>query len=73
MRVLTPKRWQLPKVLRREDPTSIRALSKRLERDYKNVHKDTRELEHIDLIIRTEDGLVQVPWDVIDTHVQLAA
>ncbi len=36
--VLTPKRLALLKSLRPHGPLSIRALSKQLERDYKNVH-----------------------------------
>lgn len=71
--VLTPKRLELLRTLRMEGPLSVRALSKSLERDYKNVHVDTAELEAIDLIQRTEDDLVVAPWDVIDAHFRLVA
>ena len=71
--VLTPKRLELLRTLRKEGPLSVRALSKSLERDYKNVHVDTSELEAIDLIQRTEDDLVVAPWDVIDAHFRLVA
>ena len=71
--VLTPKRLELLRTLRKEGPLSVRALSKSLERDYKNVHVDTAELEAIDLIQRTEDDLVVAPWDVIDAHFRLVA
>jgi predicted transcriptional regulator len=71
--VLTPKRLELMKVLRQKGLLSIRALSKQLGRDYKNVHTDVIALEAADLIQRSEDGLLVVPWDVIDAHVRLVA
>lgn len=51
----------------------MRALAKQLERDYKNVHRDAGALEDVRLIVRTEDGLLVAPWDVIDAHVHLVA
>ena len=71
--VLTPKRLDLLRTLRRHGPSSVRALSKLLGRDYKNVHTDARTLEQANLIQRTEKGLLISPWDVIDTHVRLVA
>jgi len=71
--VLTPKRLELLRTLRKEGPVSVRALSKLLGRDYKNVHVDTSDLEAIDLIQRTEDDLIVAPWDVIDAHFRLVA
>jgi predicted transcriptional regulator len=71
--VLTPRRLDLLRCLHREGPLSVRALAQHLKRDYKNVHTDTQVLLEIDLIERTEKGLLNVPWDVIDTHVNLAA
>jgi predicted transcriptional regulator len=71
--VLTPKRLELLQALRTYGPLSIRALSKRLERDYKNVHVDTTALEAVGLIQRDEGGLVAVPWDVIDAQFRLVA
>ncbi len=68
--VLTPKRLELLKVLRQQGPLSVRALSKALERDYKNVHVDASALEAVELIQRDSDGLLVAPWDVIDAHVR---
>jgi len=51
----------------------VRALSKQLGRDYKNVHTDAIALENVGLIQRSEEGLLVVPWDVIDAHVRLVA
>jgi len=71
--VLTPRRLELMKVLRQKGLLSIRALSKQLSRDYKNVHTDVIALEKVGLIQRSEQGLLLVPWDVIDAHVRLVA
>jgi predicted transcriptional regulator len=73
LRMLTPRRFALLKQLREMGSTSIRALSKALGRDYKTVHMDVVELARLGLIERTEEGLVQVPWDEIDAHLRLAA
>ncbi|MCP4430385.1 MAG: hypothetical protein GY806_05345 [Gammaproteobacteria bacterium] len=71
--VLTPKRLELMKTLRQQGPLSVRALSKQLDRDYKNVHADAGALKAVDLIQRTDEGLLVAPWDVIDAHVRLVA
>lgn len=71
--VLTPRRLEILKTLRQQGSMSVRALSRHLERDYKNVHTDVSALEKTGLIIRTEEGTLQAPWDVIDAHVQLVA
>lgn len=73
VRMLTPRRLELLKHLRRTGATSIRALSKALGRDYKNVHGEVVELVRLGLIERTDKGLIQVPWDEIDAHLRLAA
>jgi predicted transcriptional regulator len=73
VRMLTSRRLELLKHLRRTGATSIRALSKALGRDYKNVHEEVVELVRLGLIERTDEGLVQVPWDEIDAHLRLAA
>lgn len=73
MSVLTPRRLEALKVLRRDGPLSVRALSIRLERDYKNVHVDIRALEDVGLVNRTAEGTFLAPWDVIDAHLNLVA
>jgi len=52
----------LMKALRQEGLLSIRALSKQLNRDYKNVHTDVIALEKVGLIQRSDEGLLFVPW-----------
>lgn len=65
--------WVLLKILRDKGPLSIRSLANELIRDYKNVHTDVRKLEYIGLIVRTEDGKIEVPWDVVEARLMLAA
>lgn len=73
LRTLTSGRWLLLKTLRTNGPMSVRALASALGRDYKNVHTDVRRLEHIGLIGRTKDDKVQVPWDIVEARLSLAA
>ena len=42
-------------------------------RDYKNVHSDVKKLERIGLIGRTQDDKVEVPWDIVEARLRLAA
>ena len=71
--VLTPKRLALLRALRQHGPLSVRALTRHLGRDYKNVHADARALEEVSLIERTKNRLLCAPWDVIDAHLRLVA
>lgn len=73
LKTLTPRRWVLLKSLHKCGSVSIRALANELSRDYKNVHTDVRILEHVGLIERTQDDKVEVPWDIVEARLQLAA
>ena len=73
LKTLTSGRWVLLKILRASGPMSIRALANQLARDYKNVHTDVRRLEHAGLIVKTKDGKIQVPWDIVEARLMLAA
>ena len=68
---LSPARWQLLAALRKEGPMSVRALAKRLGRDYKNVHTDVTQLAGLGLIERRADGLVAVAWDLLRAELRL--
>ena len=50
--VLSTRRLDLLKVLHESGPSSVRALSKKLNRDYKNVHQDVALLEKVGLVQR---------------------
>ena len=70
--VLTTRRLELLKVLHESGPSSVRALAKKLRRDYKNVHQDIALLEKVGLIQR-KDGKVSAPWERIIAEIRLAA
>ena len=71
--ILTPRRLEVLQTLRQQSLPSVRALSKKLGRDYKNVYTDVQALESVGLLERTEEGALQVLWDVIDAHLRLVA
>ncbi len=73
LRVLTPRRMALLKRLHLIGPVSVRALSKELERDYKNVHTDIRALERVGLVTRHQDGCIWAPWKRIIVEFRLVA
>jgi len=71
LKTLTPARWELLAVLRKEGPMSVRALSKRLGRDYKNVHTDVAQLIGLQLIERVGAARVRVGWDAVRADLKL--
>ena len=73
LKTLTSGRWVLLKKLRTNGPMSVRALARAVERNYKNVHTDVRRLEQIGLIGRTKENRIEVPWDIVEAHLRLAA
>lgn len=73
LKTLTQGRFALLKTLRVKGPMSIRALAKELGRDYKNVHTDIRRLEDVGLVGRTKDENIEVPWDIVEAKLRLAA
>ena len=72
-RTLTPNRWILIGTLRRMGPVSIRALAKRLERDFRGVHADVAKLLEVGLIERDDHGKIVVPWSKITAELSLDA
>ena len=73
LKTLTAGRWKLLKTLRTKGPMSVRALAGEQGRDYKNVHRDVQHLERVGLIGRTKDNKVEVPWDIVEARLKLAA
>ncbi|MBI1285841.1 MAG: HTH domain-containing protein [Thiobacillus sp.] len=70
--VFSPKRWELVEALKSTGPLTIYALAKRLNRHYRNVHKDVSILSDWLVISKDESGKVFVPWDEIDVRMALA-
>ena len=73
LKTLTPGRWALLKKLHANGPMSIRALAKDLGRDYKNVYTAVQRLENIGLKGRTQNNKINVPWDIVEARLLLAA
>ncbi|MSO92784.1 MAG: hypothetical protein EXQ86_05210 [Rhodospirillales bacterium] len=69
-RVLTAKRMELLRYVRRHKVRSVRALAKALGRDYSNVHADVRALEAAGLLDSTDGGL-KADYDAIETKIAI--
>ncbi len=68
--VLTAKRMELLRYVRRHKVSSIRALAKALGRDYSNVYSDVQALIATGLLDATEGGL-SAGYDAIETKIAI--
>ena len=73
LQALTPRRLELLRRLHDDGPESVRALARKLSRDYKNVYTDVQALERVGLINRTADKRLTAPWDRVVAEIRLAA
>jgi predicted transcriptional regulator len=69
-RVLTGKRMELLRYVRRNNVTSVRALAKALGRDYSNVHADVKALAGAGLLDASMKG-VRADYDTIETRIAI--
>jgi predicted transcriptional regulator len=69
-RVLTGKRMELLRYVRRHKVKSVRALAKALGRDYSNVHTDVQALTAAGLLDAT-DGDLRADYDAIETKIAI--
>jgi predicted transcriptional regulator len=69
-RVLTGKRMELLRYVRRHKVNSVRALAKALGRDYSNVHADVQALTSAGLLDSTDGGL-EADYDAIETKIAI--
>lgn len=72
-RVLTAKRWELLKALCSAGPVSIREAARRVGRDVKAVHGDVTALLDAGILMRTEDGRIEFPFDAVKVDFLLKA
>lgn len=70
MKTLSPKRLELLQTLHVLGIVSIRQLSKKLKRDYSNVHQDIKTLYQIGIVLKN-NGKYYVPWETIITEISL--
>jgi predicted transcriptional regulator len=69
-RVLTTKRMELLRYVRRNEVSSVRALAKALGRDYSNVHADVQALTAAGLLDASGGGL-RADYDAIETRIAI--
>src|ERR1700681_5086737 len=69
-RVLTGKRMELLRYVRRHKVTSVRALAKALGRDYSNVHADVQAPTAAGLL-DASDGGVRADYDALGTKFEI--
>jgi predicted transcriptional regulator len=69
-RVLTGKRMELLRYVRRHKVASVRALAKALKRDYSNVHADVQALTAAGLLDSTDGGM-RADYDAIETKIAI--
>lgn len=68
---LTPKRLAMLRLLHAEPQDSVRALARRLQRDYHRVHADVVALE-LGGLVRRERHQVTAPFDVLRAELRMA-
>lgn len=71
-KTLSNRRIELLQELFSHKGDSIRALSKTLGRDYKNVYQDVQLLKEVGLIQLTPSQKLFVPWSKIQAEINLA-
>jgi predicted transcriptional regulator len=69
-RILTGKRMELLRYVRRHKVASVRALAKALGRDYSNVHADVQALTDAGLI-DASTGALRADYDAIETTIAI--
>ena len=70
---LSEKRLELLTFLRPCGPLTIKELSRRLKRNYSNVHGDVQLLMRLGLLDKDSTDKIYVPWDELNINLPLAA
>lgn len=72
-KALTAKRWEILRALCGAGPMSIREAARRVGRDVKAVHSDITALLLAGVLVRTEEGRVEFPYDAVKVQFLLQA
>jgi predicted transcriptional regulator len=72
-KVLTGKRWDLLHMMTSAGPMTIREAARRLGRDVKAVHSDVHALINTGILDKTENGLIEFPFDAVRVDFTLKA
>jgi len=68
---LTPKRLEILNAMVGAGPISIRELARRVARDVKAVHGDVHVLLQAKVIVRTDGGQIELPFDEVRLEVAM--
>ena len=71
--VLTAKRWELLKAMCGSGPLTVREAARRVERDIKAVHSVLTALLNAGVLVRTETGQVEFPYEAVKVEFLLQA
>jgi predicted transcriptional regulator len=75
-RLMSEKNLELLEAIKEEAPSSMRELSKIVDRDFREVHRNLKELEKLEVVEFEEKGQSKKPvvgFDSIEVNVDLAA
>jgi len=72
-KTLAGKRWELLESMTGAGPLSIRETARRLGRDVKSVHRDIHSLLVVGILQKTENGLIEFPYDAVHVDFTLKA
>lgn len=72
-KVLTAKRWELLKAMCGAGPLTVREAARRVGRDIKAVHNDLTALLNAGVLVRTETGQVEFPYEAVKVEFLLQA
>lgn len=72
-KVITPKRWELLRLMAGAAPLSIREVARRVGRDVKSVHGDVQALLKAGVLDRSDDGRIVFPYDEVHVDFVLRA
>lgn len=68
---LTPKRFELLRLAKHQGVFSIKDLSRRLDRDYKNIYLDAKALEQAGLLVK-EGRKMKMPWSKVQACISFS-
>jgi predicted transcriptional regulator len=72
-KVITPKRWEVLRVMAGAGSIAIREVARRVERDVKSVHGDIQALLKAGVLDRADDGRIVFPYDAVHVDFVLRA
>ena len=72
-KVLTAKRWELLKALCGAGPVTVREAARRVSRDVKAVHADLSALLSAGVLVRSQAGQVEFPYEAVKVEFLLQA